>query len=108
MTPSPGVTSLLNQARASALEKCSGQPATLQSLAELSGTIRMIVLRQVYAGLWTEHGVADPAGLAGLRVAVTFGNVLVGEPPLRVDYDFSRTAMPLLVVRSVPVSSGRP
>jgi hypothetical protein len=60
--------------------------------------IRDTILRQVLAGLWSEFGVTDVNQMFGLQVSVEHGNRLRGEPPLKINWDFSRTALALLVV----------
>lgn len=100
MTPSPGITLLLREARAAALAAHAGRPASDDALAELAADVRREVLHQVDRGEWTPHGVLRIEAMLGLRVTVVPGRTLLGEPPLRIEFDFARTALPLLVVRS--------
>jgi len=98
VTPTPGITALLRHARLIALEDLSGQAATSQNLQRASTIIRDTVLRQVLAGLWSEYGVTDVNQMLGLQVEVVIGARLRGESPLKINWDFSRTALALLVV----------
>lgn len=98
MTPTPGITALLRHARLVALEEFSGQRATEEVRLAVAECIRTTILRQVIAGLWKEYAITDHRQLEHLRVSVQFGNTLIGEPPLKIEWDFSRTALPLLVV----------
>lgn len=102
MTPTPGITALLRQAEKTALEKMSGQPVTTGpggTLEQLGEIIHTIIMGQILAGLWDDQGVHEFHQMVNLRVAVVFGNPLVGEPPLKVEYDFARTTLPTLVVK---------
>lgn len=105
MTPSPGITALLRHARLLALEEFSGQPSTFDVLKRVSEYIYLCVLRQVGAGLWKEYGVEDLKQMTPLRVRVEYGNQLLGESPLKIEWDFSRTALRMLVVESDPSRS---
>ena len=110
ITPSAGITALLRQAQITALEWVSGTDASAQTLELLAHEVRRVVVRQAMLGLWDDYippqDPADPqtslerSRFGALKVDVVFGNTLVGEPPLKVEYDFSRTSLPMLVVKS--------
>lgn len=100
MTPTPGITALLRHARLIALEVHHGEPATLETLRKLGESIRNAVIGQAAAGLWKDFGVTDRAHISGLRVACVYGDVEAGEPPLKIEWDFSQTRLPNLVVES--------
>lgn len=101
------IDALLNQARLAAIASITGLPATEQNLGLLANAIYSMVMRQVKAGLWTKLGVIELGQLGGLRVSASFGNGLMGEPPIVVKYDFSKTALPS-VVSSSTYTTGAP
>lgn len=106
-TPTEEISKLLAAARQQVLERFSGQPATLGpggTLERASDVVYWTILGQVAAGMWRKYGVADVDDMRGLRVEVGLGNQLLGEPPLKIDYDFAKTALPLLVVSNARVS----
>lgn len=99
-SPTPGITALLRHARLVAIECHSGEPATVTNLRRWGDSMRSAVIAQVFAGLWKEFGVTELAHISGLRVEVVLGNELSGEPPLKINWDFSRTKLPNLVVEN--------
>ncbi len=105
MTPSPGITALLRHARLVALEELSGQPATLGpdgTLALAAKLMRDVVIAQAAAGLWAEHGVTEPGHIHSVRVECVFGDVSRGEPPIKIEWDFSQTLLKNLVSTNDP------
>ena len=95
------ITDLLNEAQAAAIRAMHGAPATPEELAKLAARVKGIVLTQVALGRWASVGVVDPDGMVDLRVAAVLGNTLIGEPSIKVVYDFSRTSKPLIGVDAV-------
>lgn len=100
-SPTPGITALLRHARLVAIECHSGEPATVTNLRRWGNSMRNAVVAQVLAGLWKEFGVTELAHISGLRVEVVLGNESAGEPPLKIEWDFSQTRLPNLVVETV-------
>ena len=100
----PTLTALLNEARAVALKQCDGEPATPYTLSNFTRAVHSAVLTQAALGRWRELGIVDPDDLMPLEVTCSFGNVLVGEPPIKINYDFKRTALPYAVVENDAVS----
>jgi hypothetical protein len=99
-------TRLLNIAQTAAVWELAGEGginATPENLAELARLVRKALLLQVELGLWRAFGIGagETAKIAPVVVTTRFGNKFT-EPPVVVDYDFSRTSVPLLRVRSVP------
>lgn len=104
MTPSPFISQLLLTAERSALERFSGQPATLGpdgTIAQMAEEIRGTVVHQVWLGMWDEMLGPNPTthydSFDRLRVEIVLD--LAKEPPLQVEYDFSKTALMLLQVK---------
>lgn len=95
------VTDLLNAAQDVALRAMDGAPATPTTLLELAARIKGAILTAAALGEWVPVGVRDPDDLMPLVVTASYGNALKGEPPIKVDYDFTRTAKPLLQVESI-------
>jgi hypothetical protein len=106
ITHNVDATRLLNLAQQIAVGELTGErghiPATSEALVEFARLVRAAVLCQVELGLWRQFGVQtdEAAKLEPLVVRVDLGNPLLGEPPVKVVYDFKRTALPLLVVRT--------
>ena len=96
----PALTELLNQARAAAIKKYEGEPATPYTLSKLARAVHSAVLTQAALGQWRPLGIVDPDDLLPLEVTCSFGNVLVGEPAIKIEYDFKRTALPFAVVEN--------
>lgn len=101
MTATPSIDTLLASARWSALEAISGKPATLQNLKTFAHIVRNTILAQASMGMWKGHGISAMSQIAGLRVEATLGNPFTSECAIKLDYDFSKTALPLLVVKNV-------
>ncbi|MGN6110091.1 MAG: hypothetical protein ACTHU0_33605 [Kofleriaceae bacterium] len=99
--PNASISALLASARAFGLERMAGLDASPENLEDLARSIYHCVLLQVFAGAWAEHGVRRRPQMVGLRVEVVLGNQLLGEPPLKIEFDFSKTALPLLVVETL-------
>lgn len=100
----PTLTEILNQARAAALKKLDGEPATPYTLSKLARAVHSAVLTQAALGQWRGFGIVDPDDLMPLEVTCSFGNVLVGEPIIKIDYDFKRTRLPFAVAESEKVT----
>lgn len=100
MTPNPGISALLRHARLTALQEVSGKPATLEALASTAEIIHATIMRQVSTGLWSDYGVRDVAQMRELVVEVVLGDTGAGDPPIKINYDFARTALPALVVEN--------
>lgn len=94
------LTALLNEARAVALKQCDGEPATPYTLSKFARAVHSAILTQAALGRWRELGIVDPDDLMPLEVTCSFGNTLVGEPPIKIGYDFKRTTLPYAVVES--------
>ncbi len=101
MTATPSIDTLLASARFAALEAISGTPATLQNLKTFAHIVRNTILAQAAMGMWASHGITNMAQMTGLKVEATLGNPLTGEPAIKLDYDFSKTALPQLTVKNV-------
>ena len=96
-----GITALLNEAKDRATERFLGQHVNVERVAD---HIRLTVLVQAELGRWAEYGVRSQDDLYNLRVRCVPGNTLVGEPPLKIEWDFSHTVLRLLVVESEKTS----
>lgn len=101
------VEGLLNGAQSAATSQLTAEndgvppvatEGALERLAELS---RDYVRWQASYGLWEPLGLKDWRGLDALKVTYELGDVSAGEPPIKINYDFSKTALPTLVVKSV-------
>lgn len=101
-----GVSRLLNAARAIAVGELDGKPATKDNLDLLAATIRREVLRQADRGLWTPWYVDRAADVAGLVVTARRSNPLLRgiEPPIVVEWDWSKTKLARMVVTCEQVS----
>lgn len=106
LTHNVSISDLINLAQRVATEELIGDrgavDATPANLAELARLVRLTLLGQVELGLWRTAGIESDEGakLAPVVVRAELGRRLLGEAPIRITYDFSRTALPLLVVRS--------
>ncbi len=101
MTPSATISQLLNHAQKVAIASLTGLPASKQNLQLLSDAVHSTIMNQVAAGLWEQEGIKEAHQIAGLRVSCSFGNTLIGEPPIKVNYDFAYTSLKGVVVQSV-------
>lgn len=101
MTATPSIDTLLAAARVAALEAISGKPATLQNLATFGAIVRNTILAQTAIGMWAAHGITDLSQMTGLQVEATLGNPFTSDCAIKLDYDFSKTALPLLTVKNV-------
>lgn len=99
------VTALLNAAQAAAIKAMDGAPVTPAALAQLAARVKAAILTAVAVGKWAGIGVRDPDDFVDLKVEAALGNTLLGEPPIKVLYDFTQTAKPLLQVQSVRKTS---
>ena len=95
------LTDLLNEAQAAAILAMNGAPAIPSELATLAAHVRGVILTQAALGRWSHLRVHNPDDLVDLKVTASLGNRLVGEPPIKIEYDFSKTARPDIVVNSV-------
>lgn len=97
---------LLAQAQAAALAAISPEhaqlPATPDNLKLLGDTILRAIHEQVRVGGWTDLGIAKDefVKLEGLKVLARLGNPFKSESGVVVEYDFSKTSLPLLRVKS--------
>lgn len=98
------VNYLLELARKYALNEIGPVVATPHNLDLLAQHARGAVLAQVRVGLWAKLGVTDPEQMAGLKVTAVLGQELFGEPPIKLEYDFTKTKLPMLTMKSVRVS----
>lgn len=94
-------TALLNTAQNVAIQAMYGVPAIPVELYRLAARIKAAILTQVALGRWVKLGVHDPDDLLELGVTAVLGNTLVGEPPIKIEYDFKRTKKPYIVVETV-------
>ena len=99
----PTLTELLNAARDAAVKQCDGAPATPYTLSKFARAVHSAVLTQAALGQWRGLGIVDPDDLMPLEVTCSFGSVLLGEPAIKIDYDFKRTRLPFAVAESEAV-----
>lgn len=97
MTPTPGITALLRHARLTAIEQHSGEPASFYMLAQLAASIRDVVISQVLVGLWKDFGVTEREHIENLHVECV---LRVRAQKIDIEWDFSKTRLPNLVVES--------
>lgn len=93
------VTRLLEAARVQGVRALNGRPADPDALHELATAIRGAVFEQVERKLWAAWGVETLADVGGLGVRARLGNPLF-EPPVVIEWDWSRTKLPRLVVKA--------
>ena len=91
------VDRLMGLAKGAAVSIMEGKPATDETLAMLSKAVYTAVLLQVKAGMWAQLAVVEVGQMSGLRIMAEYGNRLLGEPPVVIRYDFSKTALPSIV-----------
>lgn len=107
MRKNAGVTALVNLARIRAAEELGVLEATRENLDKLATEVRRQIIMQAIAGMWTEFKVKTGDELEGLRVAARRGRRLMGEPPIVLEYDFKKTVLPTLIVRTEGAKRGR-
>lgn len=92
------VSALLNEAIAGAATAMLGAEPTDENLAELASRVRSNIVAQVYFDRWSRYGLKLVDDVDGLVVTAGLGNELIGEPPIKLAFNFTRTARPTLVV----------
>ncbi len=97
ITDSPEASALLQKAQALAASDLGPVPATRDNLDLLATLIHRHVLLQATFGQWAAFGVHDARDLVPLKVTVDLNPGLLGAP-LIVSWDFTQTALSLLVV----------
>jgi len=90
------LSDLLNAAQACAVAELKGEYATPQTLAKLATYTKFAIFEQVLLGQWHPIGIADPDDLLELKVTTRLGKG--AEPPIVIEYDFSRTSKPYICV----------
>lgn len=85
---------VLNEAQAAAIAEMHGVPAIPSELARLAIKVKSRILVQVALGQWAEFGIVDPDDMLGLVVTAKLGRTALGEPPIKIEYDWTRTARP--------------
>jgi len=95
------LTTLLNEAQAAAIVDMHGVKAIPTELARLAARVKANILTQVALGKWVDLGIVDPDALIDLGVTATLGRTWIGEPPIKIEYDWKRTARPDIVSWSV-------
>lgn len=88
---------LLNKARGVAVAQLDGRKVNKPVLEELAHRVRGEILDQVIRGEWGVLGITELDHIQGLRVTARRGVGLL-EPPIVLDYDFSRTKLARLAV----------
>jgi hypothetical protein len=93
-------TRLIDIAHRAAVSKLEGIEADDSALRRLALMIRSAVLVQVGLGMWSKLGVTKHAEMMALTVTCSLDQsaALRGEPPIRIQYDFSRTKLSTLIV----------
>lgn len=106
LTVDSEVSVRINDAQEDAVRALGSSPsartATQENLDRLAAMIKERIRDQVADGLWP--GVVA-GGMNGLVVYCRLGNRLLGESPIQIEYDFSRTVKPALIVD--PTARGR-
>lgn len=91
------LTTLLNEAQVAAIADMHGAPAIPSELKKLAARVKSNILTQVALGRWAQLGIVDPDGLVDLGVEAVLGRVWLGEPPIKIEYDWKRTCRPDIV-----------
>jgi hypothetical protein len=98
------ITARLNAARDVAVKSMIGTPVTPVALADLASRIYCGILEDVANGNWSKFGVVDPDDLIKLDVNVRVARNL-NEPPIVVEWDFSKTKLSSLLVESTSAAA---
>ena len=102
MTPSAGITELINEARRHAIDAIGAVEATQVNLELLSTMIWGAIMTQVVLGRWAEWGVTEVAEMTSLVVKARLHDTAY-KAPIIVDYDFKNTKLRLLQVKSAVI-----
>ena len=100
MERDPEIEELLDMAKKAGVNAVEGKPATKANLDTLAYVARQTVIAQAACGMWRKWCIADPAELGELRCTAEIVQDLTGGPPVRLRWDFSRTLLRYLEVRS--------
>lgn len=95
------ISGLLSAAQRAAARELGQVPATQDNLDLLAAHVHKFVMLQVIAGAWAGASVTDVRDLMGMRVTARLGRPLHSEPDVKVEYDFTRTRLPLLLVEQL-------
>lgn len=95
---------LIREAENAAMQDFVGEPATRDTLDAFAARIHELVLVQVTLGRWAKLGVHHVDEMLPLRVTVETSIV---PPPIRVQYDFTKTLLASLIVEHQVVRCGR-
>lgn len=93
-----GITRLVNLAQISAVGQFAGQRPTPEVLASLAAVVRANILTQAAGGLWQAWNVLEATDLEPLVVRARLGNRLLGEPMIKLEYNWARTKLARLLV----------
>ena len=107
MTATPlhvALTRALNEAQAAAIAEMHDAPAIPSELAKLGARVKGKILTQVALGQWATFGIVDPDDIVGLAVTARLGVQVLGEPPIKIEYDWRYTTRPDIWSKSVRVS----
>lgn len=100
-TDEVSITRLLIAARNYGIGRMQGLPATRHNMDSLASEVRGEVLRQAERGTWAPWGAVNRAAVEGLVITARHGRALFNEPPIVLDWDWSQTAIPSLLVTNL-------